>query len=174
MARMLDVLDRQLHSDAPRSQDYQTKGPDSSSKESAKPQRSENSSSKSGISDEDRNGARSDGARSAFRDAMKSTAEKLAGQMGRGRLAQRAEMEDRMNARNAQSGQKGTGDPEDREFANFEGDDFALPGFSRVPNRDWGKLRDQRALDAVEGRRDEFDPEFEEAIQAYYRGLSKR
>lgn len=29
-------------------------------------------------------------------------------------------------------------------------------------------------MDAVEGRRDEFDPEFSEAIKAYYKALGRR
>ncbi len=40
--------------------------------------------------------------------------------------------------------------------------------------RDWEKLRDQRAENAVEVRRDDYDPEFSEAIRAYFQSLGNR
>ena len=45
---------------------------------------------------------------------------------------------------------------------------------TRLPNRDWGKLRDQRAEDAVEGRRDEYDPEYSKAIQSYFKAIGNQ
>ena len=51
--------------------------------------------------------------------------------------------------------------------------DFSLPGMMRSTNREWGKLREQRVEDAIEGRRDEYDPEFNNAIQAYTKGLGR-
>ena len=177
LARMLDLLDRQLNADSKGGDSPQPNAPTTASERDPKSSNTSsnseiqtNQSSKSGQSQEDRTGSRS-----AFKDSVKSAAEKLAGLMGQGRLAQRSAAQARKNARSDSQANQSKGSRADRDLSNIEaGEDFVLPGMNRVQNRDWGKLRDQRTKDAVEGRRDELDPEFEEAIQAYYRALGNR
>jgi hypothetical protein len=175
MARMLDVLDRQLHSgansDAPAN--TATAASESQASQNSPPSQSASQSdqkSKQPGSDEDRNGARS-----AFKETVKSSAEKLAGSMGQQRLNQRFESQSQRNARTDNSGKQSPGSQKSGGFSSLENaSDFSLPGMMRSKNREWGKLREQRVEDAVEGRRDEYDPEFSNAIQAYTKGLGRR
>jgi hypothetical protein len=174
MARMLDVLDRQMNSgdnnseqSAVASSNEQEPNSDGS-KYQAESKRNRADGKLEGAS-EDRNGARS-----SFKDSMKNSAEKLSSSMGQERLAQRAESQSQATSRNQSRGSRPQGkQTRNSRFPNEKSVDFTLPGASRTQNRDWGKLRDQRAEDAVEGQRDEFDPEFNRAIQAYYKALGK-
>ena len=175
MARMLDVLDQQLHSDSNRDSQLgaaAASGKSQSSQNSPPPQSSNQGDPKSNPSgsEEDRNGARS-----AFKNTVKATADKLAGSMGQQRLNQRSENQSQRNARSDYSGKQTPGSQKSGGFSGLErASDFSLPGMMRSTNREWGKLREQRVEDAIEGRRDEYDPEFNNAIQAYTKGLGRR
>ena len=175
MARMLDVLDRQLHSNSNSDSKASTAAAssDGQSPQNSPPSQSTSRSalgSKEPGSDGDRNGARS-----AFKDTVKSSAEKLAGSMGQQRLNQRSESQSQRNSRNDNSGKQSPSSQKSGGFSSLEkANDFSLPGMMRSKNREWGKLREQRVEDAVEGRRDEYDPEFSNAIQAYTKGLGRR
>ena len=95
--------------------------------------------------------------------------------MGQQRLNQRSESQSQRNSRNDNSGKQSPGSQKSGGFSSLENaNDFSLPGMMRSKNRVWGKLREQRVEDAVEGRRDEYDPEFSNAIQAYTKGLGRR
>ncbi len=172
MARMLDVLDRQLNS-LPSNNDQQTQSENNSnekpSSKGSTPTESKNASSRNSGEEDDRKGARS-----AFKDSVKSSAEKLAGAMGQERMSRRSASQSAKDSRNDSKSKPSRGNQPGRgpDFEN--GGEFVLPGIARGQNREWGKLREQRAEDAVEGRRDEFDPEFSEAIQAYYKALGSR
>jgi hypothetical protein len=172
MARMLDVLDRQMNSGDNNSEKSAVAS--SSDKEpnadGSKPQaESKGNDTKPEGASEDRNGARS-----SFKDSVKNSAEKLSSSMGQERLAQRAESQLQSTSRNQSRGSRPQGNQtRNGRFPTEKSADFILPGVSQAPNRDWGKLREQRAEDAVEGQRDDFDPEFNRAIQAYYKALGK-
>jgi len=176
MARMLDVLDRQLNSHPSNSEaqsheanKYADNNPSKDSPVS-KQKSSSNQASKQAGAEESRNGARS-----ALQDSVKSSSEKLAGSMSRERMAQRTANQSQRSSRNASQGKQSRASRPGGDLSGLEkGGEFNLPGLTRVPSHDWGKLRDQRAEDAVEGRRDEFDPEFSEAIKAYYKALGNR
>ncbi len=172
MARMLDVLDRQLNS-PPSTSGKPTQGESNSNdgppSKGSEPSESQSSSSKNTTGEEDRNGARS-----AFKDSVKSSAEKLAGAMGQERVSRRSASQNAKDSRKDPKG-KSTRGNQPGQGPNFDnGSAFVLPGIASGHYKDWGKLREQRAEDAVEGRRDEFDPEFSEAIQAYYKALGNR
>ncbi len=172
MARMLDVLDRQMNSGENNSEQSAVAG--SNEKEpnadgSKSQAESKGTNAKPEGASEDRNGARS-----SFKDSVKNSADKLSNSMGQERLAQRAENQSQSTSRNQSRGSRPQGNQtRNSRFPNEKSADFTLPGASRAQNRDWGKLRDQRAEDALEGQRDEFDPEFNRAIQAYYKALGK-
>lgn len=178
MARMLDLLDRQLNAESVSNDAKRSSSPSSADAESSPgdtssdSKRSTDQTPSSTQSDDDRNGARN---ASAFKDSLKSSSERLAGAMGQRRITQRAASLSPRNARNSSLQTPLRGTQAEPDLTSIEsGGEFVLPGMTRVPNRDWGKLRDQRTQDAVEGRRDEYDPEFEEAIHAYYRALGNR
>jgi hypothetical protein len=50
----------------------------------------------------------------------------------------------------------------------------ALPPALLEAGNQWGRLREKRADDVIEGRREIYDPEFSDAIRAYYRALGKQ
>jgi len=174
MARMLDGLDRQLHSNSSASKkpsasesDSNTRPPSESSSDTTS---SNGQKSKNADGDQDRNGSRS-----TFKDSVISSAEKLAGAMGQDRSNQREARRSQKNSSKQRPGKSTGGGQPGGELSVYEnGGNFVLPGMTRVPNGDWGKLRAQRAEDAVEGRRDDFDPEFSDAIRAYYKALGNR
>lgn len=172
MARMLDVLDRQMNSGDNNSEQSAFAGsnekePNADSSKAQAESKGSNANSKPDGASGDRNGARS-----SFKDSVKNSAEKLSSSMGQERLAQRAESQLQSTSRNQSRGSRPQGNQtRNGRFPNEKSADFTLPGASRAQNREWGKLRDQRAEDAVEGQRDEFDPEFNRAIQAYYKAL---
>jgi len=49
-----------------------------------------------------------------------------------------------------------------------------LPNVMLDKGMEWGKLREQRAEQVIEGKREFLDPEFGDAIRAYYRALGKQ
>ena len=179
MARMLDLLDQRLFAESEQQPKTNAKDQSQSDAEAKGNEPSQNKSqsnpssagSKKGMNDQDRNGARS-----AFQDSLKSAADKLASAMGQGRLAQKEASQTKRTERSPSSNMSPKSTSlGDRDLSSVDpGSDSLLPGMTQTKNRDWGKLRGQRATDAIEGRRDEYDPEFEEAIQAYYRVLGNR
>jgi hypothetical protein len=50
-------------------------------------------------------------------------------------------------------------------------DSYFLPDRDSDSRGDWGKLRKQAAEQNLEGTREAFDPDFDQAIQAYFRTL---
>lgn len=51
-------------------------------------------------------------------------------------------------------------------------EDYFLPSTVKGKNRDWGRLRTQKAEQVLEGTRETFDPEFDAAIRAYYQAIA--
>ncbi len=129
MARLLDILDRQLNSEA----------------------------------------------HGAFEDSVKASAEKLASAMSQQRLDQRSASQSNEDSRNESRRKRSQSSFPGSDLSSFENEgELILPGMTRFPNRDWGKLRNQGAEDAVEGRRDEYDPEFSQSIQVYFKAIGNQ
>ena len=123
------------------------------------------------------NSKQGDSARS-LQDSIRQSADKLSNAMNQDRLdQQKGSQQAKSNSpskssrtsKNGKQSQSSTAG-EDRSNPSAIG---VLPNRTLEANRDWGQLREQRAEDVVEGKRDEFDPEFNEAIQAYYRAIGK-
>jgi len=114
----------------------------------------------------------------SLQDAIRQSADQLSNAMNQARLDQQAStVQNKSNAlsrssRNGMKGQRGQSNIADEDGANPAAIGV-LPNRTLELNRDWGQLREQRAEDVIEGNRDEFDPEFSEAIQAYYRAVGK-
>ncbi|XZE32964.1 hypothetical protein SH501x_003735 [Pirellulaceae bacterium SH501] len=51
-------------------------------------------------------------------------------------------------------------------------EDYFLPSTVKRMDRDWGRLRQQKAEQVLEGTRETFDPEFDAAIRAYYQAIA--
>ena len=113
----------------------------------------------------------------SLQDAIRQSADQLSNAMNQARLDQQASsMQNKSSSpskpsRNGMKGQRGQLDTAGEDRANPAVG--VLPNRTLELNRDWGQLREQRAEDVIEGNRDEFDPEFSDAIQAYYRAVGK-
>jgi hypothetical protein len=161
LARMLDELDRSTNAD-PSSNGKSAQG-ENSSKSEGQPRASAEEQG-------DRNGSRS-----SFQDSVRNSADNLSGTMNQDRLNQRsANNQTRNSSRKESSQSQSQANKQGRGMAGQEPGAFMLPGRSREPSRDWGNLREQRAEDTIEGRRDEYDPEFVEAIKAYFKAMGSR
>ena len=114
----------------------------------------------------------------SLQDAIRQSADQLSNAMNQARLDQQASsMQNKSNSpnkpsRNGMKVQRGQSDTAGEDRANRAAVGV-LPNRTLELNRDWGQLREQRAEDVIEGNRDEFDPEFSDAIQAYYRAVGK-
>lgn len=114
----------------------------------------------------------------SMQDSIRQSADQLANSMNQERLDQRSNSQQaKSKSANKSKSARTQGKP---SLATESGEDWGAPtvvgglperGFET--NREWGQLREQSAEDVVEGNRDEFDPEYNEAIQAYYRAISK-
>jgi hypothetical protein len=62
-----------------------------------------------------------------------------------------------------------TGSMSEDQRTNF--DSYFLPDRDSESKGEWGKLRKQAAEQNLEGSREAFDPDFDQAIQAYFRTL---
>ena len=161
LARMLDELDRSTNAD-PSSNGKSAQG-ENSSKSEGQPRASAEEQG-------DRNGSRN-----SFQDSVRNSADNLSGTMNQDRLNQRsANNQTRNSSRKESSQSQSQANKQGRGMAGQEPGAFMLPGRSREPSRDWGNLREQRAEDTIEGRRDEYDPEFVEAIKAYFKAMGSR
>jgi len=159
LARMLDELDRSTNA-SPSSNGTPADGENSS--------KSEGQQQASAEAQGDRNGAQS-----SFQDSVRNSADKLSGAMNQDRLNQRSTSNQSQNSSSKESSQSQS-NKQGRGMASQESGTFVLPGRSKEPSRDWGNLREQRAEDVIEGRRDEYDPEFVEAIKAYFKAMGSR
>ena len=113
---------------------------------------------------------------SSLQDAIRQSADQLSNAMNQARLDQQASsMQNKSktptrSSRNGMKGQRSQSDTAGEDSSN-PASIGVLPNRTLELNRDWGQLREQRAEDVIEGNRDEFDPEFSDAIQAYYRAV---
>ncbi len=160
MARILDQLDRDIYA-----QQNPSETGDSKQNGETDVSRSDPNSGSNKI----RNGKGN--MSSARQSAIESSAQQLASEMNQSRMEQLNRNPGGQtylrNQKGAQSGGKGTRGPNPMEKA----EDYSLPNSQSTSDRDWGKLRTQRAVDVKEGTRESFDPEFDQAIRAYYQAI---
>jgi hypothetical protein len=201
MARLLDAIDQKLFGGGGQGQRTSKNGKASTQQASSESSgkegdsqgtdaddssRSESSSSKSAggksssndrsdgnaSKESDSSGAKDEGTmREAFRDA----ANEIAAQLQSERMANRQNADpSKRQGKNSSSARTG-GQPDDSgRSINPAVGDSRLPAVPVLPGEDWGLLREQRAEDVSQGRRDAIDPEFSDAIRAYFRALGQR
>ncbi|MCU0711573.1 MAG: hypothetical protein MUC43_05905 [Pirellula sp.] len=73
------------------------------------------------------------------------------------------------NSNQSKQAASSTGSMSEDQRTNF--DSYFLPHRDSETKGDWGKLRRQAAEQNLEGSREAFDPDFDQAIQAYFRTL---
>lgn len=173
MAQTLDELDRKLNASGSKQSQSQSEM-QSSSEGNSESQDSQNSNQNESNKEEDNR----DGSRSKPNSSLQSAANQLAGKMNQERLAMResesnnSQKSEKNN--NAKDASQTKGNPGRAKVFDSTKNAFTLPERSKGIDREWGRLRDQRADDVIEGRREEFDPEYSAAIKAYYKGLGKK
>ncbi|MFN7450505.1 MAG: hypothetical protein ACK5RF_19655 [Pirellula sp.] len=160
LARMLDQLDRDIYA-----QQSPTETGDSKQNGETDVSRSEPNSESNKIRNGKGNMSR------ARQSAIESIAQQLASEMNQSRMEQKNRNPGSQtylrNQKGAQSGGEGAKGPNPMERT----EDYFLPNSQSSNDRDWGKLRTQRTIDVKEGTRELFDPEFDQAIRAYYQAI---
>jgi hypothetical protein len=167
-ARMLDELDRELLGRSIKKTPVEN--------DASKPSANQNSAatkpasrSSEGKDTEDRSGSGQ-----SVRSSVREAADQLAGAMGQERRMQSNSANDR--DANAQSESNSSQSSKSGRGIGPAGpiQDFVLPSRQRENAKDWAKLRSQRAEDVIEGKRETFDPEFSDAIKAYYQAIGTK
>ncbi len=187
LARMLDSLDQQVNSgadpaslaksDAP-SPNAQSEGATPKptadgdpSQGNPDPQKGPPGDKPSGPSDPS---APKDSSSPAVQDALREAAEQVSSQLQNERLANRQANKQKSASSKKPSSQPG-GQPDDKGMTRGQPTgNSALPPALLEAGNQWGRLREKRADDVIEGRREIYDPEFSDAIRAYYRALGKQ
>ena len=182
LARLLDSLDQQLANsegsqlanspsgENPSSQDAQANAEGKNASDQAANQDATNQQNSQQNSSNPSNSQAKSGSEKALADAANQIASQLQSQ----RLANRNAAKQRSQNAKKQSSQNSsepddTGRTEDQPVGNS-----AIPNVMVDKGTQWGKLREQRAEQVIEGKREFLDPEFGDAIRAYYRALGKQ
>jgi hypothetical protein len=152
--------------------DDRSRSQPSSSKPSTGQSSSSDRSSDGGSKEASSSEANQDG---SMREAFRHAANEIAAQLQSERMARRQNASpSQRGGKNASSSRTG-GQPDDSgRTANPSVGNSRLPAVPNLPGQDWGLLREQRAEDVTQGRRDVIDPEFSDAIRAYFRALGQR
>lgn len=201
MARLLDSLDQQIHdrndepmdsgqnhgSNASDSMSEGTQGQNARSEPSgrdSKPQASpnRNTESQDGAGQRDSDGAGRETASSKprdnerLRDALRESADEIAARLQLERLekARNRARDSRGSKNTARSSSESGNEDHQGRTQNPPTGDSQLPAVTNRLGQDWGSLREQRAEDVSQGKRDAFDPEYSDAIRAYFRALGER
>jgi len=178
---MLDQLDQQLNSNEGSSDSGSQPSPEGAT-ESHKPSANNPTDGDSGKPTPNNEGSKpnsgnqSQGKPSSqsVQDALKESADEIASRLQSERLANREAAKQRSSNAKKRPGEPG-GQPDDRGITqNPPTGNSALPKAVLDAGSNWGRLREKRADDLTEGRREVFDPEFSDAIRAYYRALGKQ
>jgi hypothetical protein len=188
LARMLDALDQQLaSSEQPQGSDPANsqanadgksdsnadgKSDQAGKSQEGRPQGGKESEA-AGPNPQESNQANA-GDKSGSQKALAAAADQIASQLQSQRMANRNAAKQR-----SQSAKKPNGDssaePDDTgRTENQPVGNSALPNVMLDKGMEWGRLRQQRAEQVIEGKREFLDPEFGDAIRAYYRALGKQ
>ncbi|MFN6401468.1 MAG: hypothetical protein ACK449_16380 [Planctomycetota bacterium] len=179
LARLLDSLDSQLaaeqlaNSDGSQkanSENSQNNNTQNAQNAQANPQGQPNSQQDGQPQDSNPSNSQKSGSEKALADAANQIASQLQSQ----RLANRNAAKQRSQSAKKPSSESSS-EPDD--MGRTEGQpvgNSALPNVMIDKGIQWGKLREQRAEQVIEGKREFLDPEFGEAIRAYYRALGKQ
>ena len=188
---MLDVLDQQLaSSDGPQGSD-QASGDQAGGEKTGEDQaNSQGNADQAGKNQEGKpqGGKESDaasanpqgseqanaGAKTGSEKALASAADQIASQLQSQRMANRNAAKQRSQSTKKPNGES-SAEPDDAgRTENQPVGNSSLPNVMLDKGMEWGRLRQQRAEQVIEGKREFLDPEFGDAIRAYYRALGKQ
>ncbi|MFN7878078.1 MAG: hypothetical protein ACK5PB_22365 [Pirellula sp.] len=117
----------------------------------------------------------SSGRADPMESSLRNAANQIASRMSQQRSQKmQASKQSRFNSQQSNSNQSkqaasSTGSMSEDQRTNF--DSYFLPERDSESKGDWGKLRKQAAEQNLQGSREAFDPDFGQAIQAYFRTL---
>jgi hypothetical protein len=182
LARLLDSLDQQLADSEGSQLANSPSGENPSSQEAQANAEGKNASDQAANQDatnqqnsqQNSSNPSSSQAKSGSEKALADAANQIASQLQSQRLANRNAAKQRSQNAKKQSSQNSsepddTGRTEDQPVGNS-----LIPNVMLDKGTQWGKLREQRAEQVIEGKREFLDPEFGDAIRAYYRALGKQ
>lgn len=112
---------------------------------------------------------RADSMESSLRNAANQIASRMNQQRSQKMQASKQSRSQQSNSNQSKQAASSTGSMSEDQRTNF--DSYFLPDRDSESKGDWGKLRKQAAEQNLQGSRDPFDPEFDQAIQAYFRTL---
>ena len=184
LARMLDALDQQLAgseqqqgSDPANSQANSQSNADGKSEQAGKGQEGKpqegNKSDAAGPNPQESNQADA-GDKSGSQKALASAADQIASQLQSQRMANRNAAKQRSQGAKKPNGEASAEPDDTGRTENQPVGNSALPNVMLDKGMEWGRLRQQRAEQVIEGKREFLDPEFGDAIRAYYRALGKQ
>lgn len=180
---MLDLLDQQLRAmaspaQARSSQADPAQTPPSApqsqpSKEPPSGRGSRSAAASQAKGDSRKDSGPSDGNGSA--KALRESADRIAAQLQRERMTRDRQQSESASASSNTSTTASTERPDDQgRSENPPVGDSRLPSLPTLSGQDWGRLRGQRAEEVTQGRRDAVDPEYSDAIRAYFRALGEQ
>ena len=184
LARMLDALDQQLAgseqqqgSDPANSQANSQSNADGKSEQAGKSQEGKpqegNKGDAAGPNPQESNQADA-GDKSGSQKALASAADQIASQLQSQRMANRNAAKQRSQGAKKPNGETSAEPDDTGRTENQPVGNSALPNVMLDKGMEWGRLRQQRAEQVIEGKREFLDPEFGDAIRAYYRALGKQ
>ncbi len=200
MARLLDSLDQQLNgrndepndsgqssrSDASDSPSEGQQGQNSQSQPTGQESQVPSSSNQDAKSQEGKGQRESDGSgrdaapskslgNERLREALRESADEIAARLQNERLAKARNRErESRSSKNTSRSSSATAPDDQGRTQNAPTGDSRLPSITSRLGQDWGSLREQRAEDVTQGKREAFDPEYSDAIRAYFRALGER
>ena len=181
---MLDALDQQLAgseqqqgSDSANSQANSQSNADGKSEQAGKSQEGKpqegNKSDAAGPNPQESNQADA-GDKSGSQKALAAAADQIASQLQSQRMANRNAAKQRSQGAKKPNGEASAEPDDTGRTENQPVGNSALPNVMLDKGMEWGRLRQQRAEQVIEGKREFLDPEFGDAIRAYYRALGKQ
>ncbi|MCY3004901.1 MAG: hypothetical protein NTV29_02870 [Planctomycetota bacterium] len=186
LARMLDVLDQQLaSSDGPQGSEKaggEKTGEDQANSQGNADQAGKNQEGKpQGGKESDAASANPQGseqanagAKTGSEKALASAADQIASQLQSQRMANRNAAKQRSQSAKKPNGESSAEPDDTGRTENQPVGNSSLPNVMLDKGMEWGRLRQQRAEQVIEGKREFLDPEFGDAIRAYYRALGKQ
>lgn len=184
LARMLDALDQQLAgseqqqgSDPANSQANSQSDADGKSEQAGKSQEGKpqegNKSDAAGPNPQESNQTNARD-KSGSQKALAAAADQIASQLQSQRMANRNAAKQRSQSSKKPNGESSAEPDDTGRTENQPVGNSALPNVMLDKGMEWGRLRQQRAEQVIEGKREFLDPEFGDAIRAYYRALGKQ
>jgi len=178
LARLLDSLDQQLANPPdgqnPSSQEAQASAEGKNAGDQETSQDASNQENSQKNSEQNSANPSNSQSKSGSEKALSDAANQIASQLQSQRLANRNAAKQRSQNSKKQSSQNSSEPDDSGRTEDQPAGNSVIPNVMVDKGTQWGKLREQRAEQVIEGKREFLDPEFGDAIRAYYRALGKQ